>query len=187
MFSSLPATVLLAPALASANRYSAAHTHPKGPGDARPTAQQIVRDHGLVGKLQGKVRRGAPQRSTAPARCQGALATRLSSAPCLFRVTACFVCLPQTVLITGCTSGLGVETARALHSTGATVFITARDGAKADRVVKNIAESNKATNTEPVQVVHMELDSLASVRDAAADILKRSNGRINILITNAGK
>ena len=36
-------------------KYAAAHVAPTGPGDARPTAQAIVQDEGLVGKLQGKV------------------------------------------------------------------------------------------------------------------------------------
>lgn len=37
------------------NKYTDAHRDNKGPGDARPTAQQIVDDEGLVGKMQGKV------------------------------------------------------------------------------------------------------------------------------------
>src|SRR6201999_3725670 len=35
------------------------------------------------------------------------------------------------ILITGCSSGIGVETARALASTGATLYLTARDLSKA--------------------------------------------------------
>ncbi|KAH9435355.1 hypothetical protein MCOR02_004299 [Pyricularia oryzae] len=37
------------------NRYAAAHADPKGAGDARPTALQIIQDQGLVGKLGNKV------------------------------------------------------------------------------------------------------------------------------------
>ncbi|KAH7117108.1 short-chain dehydrogenase [Dendryphion nanum] len=37
------------------NRYASAHENPKGPGDARPTALQIVQDNDLIGKLTGKV------------------------------------------------------------------------------------------------------------------------------------
>ncbi|KIN05333.1 hypothetical protein OIDMADRAFT_157975 [Oidiodendron maius Zn] len=37
------------------SRYTNAYASPKGPGDARPTALQVVEDEGLVGKLTGKV------------------------------------------------------------------------------------------------------------------------------------
>jgi hypothetical protein len=36
--------------------YAAAHATLNGPGDARPTAMQIIEDEGLVGKLTGKVK-----------------------------------------------------------------------------------------------------------------------------------
>lgn len=36
------------------SRYVAAHQNPHGPGDARPTALQIVQDENLIGKLAGK-------------------------------------------------------------------------------------------------------------------------------------
>lgn len=35
-------------------KYAEAHAHPQGPGDARPTAMQIVQDENLVNKLEGK-------------------------------------------------------------------------------------------------------------------------------------
>jgi NAD(P)-dependent dehydrogenase (short-subunit alcohol dehydrogenase family) len=37
------------------NKYTEAHKNFNGPGDARPTAQQIIDDEGLVGKMEGKV------------------------------------------------------------------------------------------------------------------------------------
>jgi NAD(P)-dependent dehydrogenase (short-subunit alcohol dehydrogenase family) len=41
--------------MVSINRYTAAHQSPKGAGDARPTAQDILKDEGLEGKLADKV------------------------------------------------------------------------------------------------------------------------------------
>jgi NAD(P)-dependent dehydrogenase (short-subunit alcohol dehydrogenase family) len=37
------------------NRYAAAHESRNGPGDARPTAEQVIKDQGLTGKLDGRV------------------------------------------------------------------------------------------------------------------------------------
>jgi alanine dehydrogenase len=37
------------------NRYAAAHESRNGAGDARPTAEQVIKDHGLTGKLNGRV------------------------------------------------------------------------------------------------------------------------------------
>ncbi|CAD6445936.1 9b50aafb-e0f6-4270-84b7-da9de1f62f67-CDS [Sclerotinia trifoliorum] len=37
------------------SRYAEAHLNPNGPGDARPTAIQIIKDEGVEGKLAGKV------------------------------------------------------------------------------------------------------------------------------------
>ncbi|KAJ5225657.1 hypothetical protein N7468_006882 [Penicillium chermesinum] len=37
------------------SRYASAHANPKGPGDARPTALQIIQDESMEGKLAGKV------------------------------------------------------------------------------------------------------------------------------------
>ena len=44
----------------------------------------------------------------------------------------------QTILITGCSSGIGVETARALYETGAKLFLTARDVPKREKVIEEI-------------------------------------------------
>jgi len=37
------------------NRYAAAHESRNGAGDARPTAEQVIQDQGLTGKLDGRV------------------------------------------------------------------------------------------------------------------------------------
>ncbi|KAK3197059.1 hypothetical protein GRF29_1536g424291 [Pseudopithomyces chartarum] len=120
-------------------RYTAVHTHPKGVGDARPTALQIIHDEGLEGKLTGKV-----------------------------------------IVLTGATSGIGLETARALLTTGATLFLTVRDSLKAKGALAELLTSGRVT------LVDMDNASLSSVRTAAKQILDQSDGKINILIGNAG-
>ncbi|RDL40647.1 NAD(P)-binding Rossmann-fold containing protein [Venustampulla echinocandica] len=120
-------------------KYAHLHENVQGPGDARPTAQQIISDDSLEGKLADK-----------------------------------------TMLITGCSSGIGIETARSLSSTGATLFLTARNIPKAESALKEILEPGR------VELVEMEMESLSSVNAAAEDVRRRCNGRLNVLICNAG-
>ncbi|RYO20469.1 hypothetical protein AA0113_g668 [Alternaria arborescens] len=120
-------------------RYAAVHASPKGPGDSRPTAEQIIKDEGLNGKLAGK-----------------------------------------TILITGCSSGIGIETVRALKLTGARIFATVRDLEKGKKALGDILEPGK------VELSHLDLNSLTSVRKFAAEFLAASNNQLNILINNAG-
>jgi NAD(P)-dependent dehydrogenase (short-subunit alcohol dehydrogenase family) len=119
-------------------KYESVHQVLNGPGDARPTALQIVQDEQLKGKWSDK-----------------------------------------TILITGTSSGIGVETARALLETGATLYLTARDLKKAKTVLGPILESGRA------HLLELDLDSLASVRKCADAFLAKSD-RLNILINNAG-
>ncbi|KAF7586248.1 hypothetical protein BBP40_009199 [Aspergillus hancockii] len=120
------------------SKYAAAHASPHGPGDARPTALQIIKDEGLEGKLTDKV-----------------------------------------IFITGCSSGIGIETARALATTGATLYLTARDLGKAHSALGVLAEQSQ------VHLIQLDLNSLSSVRKCAAEFLSKSS-RLNILINNAG-
>src|ERR1700744_4461621 len=64
------------------------------------------------------------------------------------------------ILITGCTSGIGIETARALYLTHANIWITARDMKKG----KAVAEELSTDAARPVKVIEMSLDSFASIR-----------------------
>ena len=85
----------------------------------------------------------------------------------------------KTILITGCSAGIGVETARALAVTGATLFLTARDLSKATSALKGVLDPSQYT------LIQMDQMSLASVRTAAKHFLDQSQ-QLNILICNAG-
>ncbi|CAF3899707.1 unnamed protein product [Rotaria sordida] len=78
--------------------------------------------------------------------------------------------------------GLGIETARAMASTNAHVFITARDMRKGAQVVEDI---KKTTGNDKVEVMELDLTSLKSVRDFVTRFRQRRLP-INILICNAG-
>ncbi|CAF2992074.1 unnamed protein product [Rotaria sp. Silwood2] len=88
----------------------------------------------------------------------------------------------KVVIITGATSGIGVETARALASTNAHVIITARDMNRGAQVVEDI---KKTTKNNQVEVMELDLTSLQSVRNFVNQFQARKLP-INILICNAG-
>jgi NAD(P)-dependent dehydrogenase (short-subunit alcohol dehydrogenase family) len=88
----------------------------------------------------------------------------------------------RTALITGGSSGLGKETARALAARGATVVLTARDVPKGEKVADEIRAS---TGNAAVAVAELELGSLAAIRSAAERILA-AHSRFDLLINNAG-
>lgn len=88
----------------------------------------------------------------------------------------------KLALVTGGTSGLGAETARALASKGARVVLTARDVPKGEAVAKGIRES---TGNEAVEVEALELDSLASIRAFAERFLAKHDA-LHLLVNNAG-
>jgi NAD(P)-dependent dehydrogenase (short-subunit alcohol dehydrogenase family) len=125
------------------SRYQPAYKNPNGPGDARPTALDIVKDEGLENKLTDKV-----------------------------------------VLVSGISSGIGIETARAFHATGATVFGAVRDVVKGQRVVDEIMASDPS-NKAPIHLIEMKLDSVESIKKGSEEFLKRSD-KLNIIVNNAG-
>ncbi|KAL1858820.1 hypothetical protein Daus18300_009818 [Diaporthe australafricana] len=90
----------------------------------------------------------------------------------------------RVVLITGVSpGGLGLETAKAIHLTGADVYITSRNLVKGKEIAEEIRADGKPGK---VDVVQLELDSLDSVRTAASEFLLKSGSKLNILINNAG-
>jgi len=80
--------------------------------------------------------------------------------------------------------GIGNETLKALHATGAHVFSTVRDVEKGQAAVDSILAEKIKTGGK-ITLIKMELDSLASVRAGAQDFLQQSK-ILNVLINNAG-
>jgi len=88
----------------------------------------------------------------------------------------------QTVVITGGNGGIGKETAVALASYGARVIITARDATKGAAAVADIAARSGSAD---VEVTHLDLASIASIRNFA-EVLHARTDRISVLVNNAG-
>jgi NAD(P)-dependent dehydrogenase (short-subunit alcohol dehydrogenase family) len=95
----------------------------------------------------------------------------------------------RTVVITGASSGIGLEIGRVLASRGAHLVLACRDvrrgQAAADRIGAALAEAGSRAGGVDADVVELDLSSLASVRAAAATIRARYS-RLDLLINNAG-
>lgn len=129
------------------------HRDPRGAGDQRPTAIQIIQDQDLFGKL-------------------GHL----------------------NILVTGGNSGLGLETVKALQTTGARIIIAVAPGVDGEAAAREIQRSNETDPRlsdrqialKPIESVPIDLGSLANIKSTAADIKARTDNRLNMLICNAG-
>jgi NAD(P)-dependent dehydrogenase (short-subunit alcohol dehydrogenase family) len=86
----------------------------------------------------------------------------------------------SVVLITGCSTGIGLHAAVAFAAAGDTVVATMRNTAKADGVRKAAADAGVE-----VDVVALDVTSDVSARAAVADVLDR-HGCIDVLVNNAG-
>ena len=87
----------------------------------------------------------------------------------------------RTIIITGATAGIGLETLKAFASTGATIIIGARDETKA----RNIACELMGKTQSIVRVEKLDLSSLESVRRFAQSFNDLGLS-LDILINNAG-
>src|SRR5258705_10178325 len=90
----------------------------------------------------------------------------------------------KRVLVTGVSSGLGVETARSLAAHGAQVVGAARDLKKTDAATEEVRK-DAAANGGSFEVVALDLASLKSVRACADELLKKGKP-FDVVIANAG-
>lgn len=79
----------------------------------------------------------------------------------------------QTILITGCSSGIGRTTAFGLKQRGYRVFASARK-------VANVEELNRAG----LEAVHLDLTDSASIKQAVDTVLAQSDGELTALFNN---
>lgn len=87
-----------------------------------------------------------------------------------------------TALVTGANSGIGFETALGLASAGAHVVLACRNRRSATEAADRIVGAVPAAS---LQIVHLDLASLASVRQAAAEVGDALE-RLDLLVDNAG-
>jgi NAD(P)-dependent dehydrogenase (short-subunit alcohol dehydrogenase family) len=86
------------------------------------------------------------------------------------------VTMQPSILITGCSSGIGLDAARTLKARGWHVLATARtpDDLEALRSV------------EGVDALHLELNDPKSIATCAVAALERTNGRLTAIFNNSG-
>jgi NAD(P)-dependent dehydrogenase (short-subunit alcohol dehydrogenase family) len=88
----------------------------------------------------------------------------------------------KVAIVTGASSGLGRETARALAAAGCEVYLAGRDEEKLAAAVGEIVEGDAGARVDSVR---LDLTSLEQVRQFAEDFLARHD-RLHLLINNAG-
>jgi protochlorophyllide reductase len=97
----------------------------------------------------------------------------------------------RVALVTGASSGLGLETARALAAKGATVVMACRSSRKGEEARQQLLSELThlpQQGSQPhgaLDLLPLDLADLASVRAAAATLAERY-GRLDLLINNAG-
>lgn len=82
---------------------------------------------------------------------------------------------PRSILVTGCSSGVGAYAARALRERGYRVLATARR----DEDVARLCD-------EGLEGLPLDLDDSASVRALCDEVRRRTQGRLYALFNNAG-
>lgn len=81
--------------------------------------------------------------------------------------------MKKIILITGCSSGIGYDAAKALHAEGHTVFATCRKDSDVERLA-----------AEGLRSIKLDLDSSDSIRAAVTFILAETHGELDVLINN---
>jgi len=87
---------------------------------------------------------------------------------------------PKVAVVTGSSSGIGLETALVLAENGFKTYATMRNVTKASRILDKAQRKNL-----PIEVLELDVNSDKSVRQAIEKIVK-AEGRIDVLVNNAG-
>jgi len=89
----------------------------------------------------------------------------------------------HTVLVTGSTSGIGLEAARQLYEAGSRVLVAGRTEEKAEKAVKSIVAASGTTGTGSLRAVVLDLGDVSSIRKIAEDL---ATDPLTAIVLNAG-
>jgi NAD(P)-dependent dehydrogenase (short-subunit alcohol dehydrogenase family) len=88
----------------------------------------------------------------------------------------------RRILVTGASTGLGERTTAAFASQGAHVLMAVRDRGRGEAAIARLAD--EGIPSERLELVALDLESLASIRRCASDVLERSD--LDLFVANAG-
>jgi len=88
----------------------------------------------------------------------------------------------RVALVTGANTGVGLEVAHHLARANATVVLACRDTLKCERAASQVRAGSRAA----VSALHLDLNDLRSVADAAAAFKRQHHRSLHILVLNAG-
>lgn len=91
----------------------------------------------------------------------------------------------KTVLITGASRGIGLQTAIQLSQMGANIHVVTRSGAHVEAAMEKIRSVAQDRSTQEFTLTTVDFADLVAVRDFTRVMLKK-NQKIDILINNAG-
>ena len=87
----------------------------------------------------------------------------------------------KVVLITGCSSGIGLETAIECAKEGHTVFASMRNLSKSSDLEKRM----KKENLENITIIQLDVSDSGAIADTVASIVRKTE-KIDVLFNNAG-
>ena len=87
----------------------------------------------------------------------------------------------KIVLITGCSSGIGLETAIECAKAGHRVFATMRNLDKKEKLEQRIVEEH----LENVEIIRLDVSDSTAIRNTIASIVRKVDN-IDVLFNNAG-
>jgi NAD(P)-dependent dehydrogenase (short-subunit alcohol dehydrogenase family) len=88
----------------------------------------------------------------------------------------------KVCVVTGASSGIGLQTSRALARQGATVIMASRGSGSGAQVAKDLAQE---TGSEAIHFMPVDLSSMNDIRRFATE-LKSDYSQVDVLINNAG-
>tara|TARA_R100001039_G_scaffold38409_1_gene39804 strand:+ start:2216 stop:3028 length:813 start_codon:yes stop_codon:yes gene_type:complete len=90
--------------------------------------------------------------------------------------------MTKTILITGATDGIGLETAKRLYSEGHTLLLHGRNAEKLEATERKLADS---TGAGLIYTYKADLSRLAEV-DSLANAIAKEHDQLDVIINNAG-